>query len=241
MRKTFSGLLSLLALAILPAGLALSQEPRLRPLPMATGSLMTETFTAAPTDQAGLQRAGYVLQDRDSGVSIADMRERSYTFDGLKGISATLTDKEFPANAPGKRELVFEVFLSVRDGGSANDLAAITPGLVAAARRAMSQSAAVVAGLGYLATASASSVTPEALQATVIDYLREYRQPKHSPREACLGCGSLTGFSDDYSPEPGTYVPLKVRETGWTIAGIRHSLKGESVFRLEVVARIPRT
>ncbi|HYT33199.1 MAG TPA: hypothetical protein VEO37_11430 [Thermoanaerobaculia bacterium] len=60
---------------------------------------------------------------------IADMRERSYTFDGLSGLSATLTDKEFPANALGKRELVFEVFLSVRDGGSANDLAAITPGL----------------------------------------------------------------------------------------------------------------
>jgi hypothetical protein len=71
-------------------------------------------------------------------------------------LSATLTDKEFPANGPGKREPVFEVLLSVRDGGSATDLAAITPELVAAARRAMSQSAAVAAGLGSLATASAS-------------------------------------------------------------------------------------
>jgi len=34
---------------------------------------------------------------------------------------------------------------------------------------------------------------------------------------------------------------LKVRETGWTIAGIRHSLKGKSVFRLEIVAKIPRS
>lgn len=105
----------------------------------------------------------------------------------------------------------------------------------------MSQSAAIVAGLGYLATAAASSVTPEALQATVIDYVQKYRQPNHSPREACLGCGSQSGFSDGYSAEPGTYVPLKVRETGWTIAGIRHYLNGESVFKLEVVAKIPRS
>jgi hypothetical protein len=157
----------------------------------------------------------------------------------VSGLSATLTDSSF-------RERVGQTRTGVRGlsggsgRGSANDLAAITPGLVSAAE-AMSQSAADVAGLGYLATASASSVTPDALQATVIDYLRVYRQPNHSPREACLGCGSLTGFSDDYSPDPGTYVPLKVREPGWTIAGIRHSLEGESVFRLEVVAKIPRS
>jgi hypothetical protein len=42
------------------------------------------------------------------------------------------------------------------------------------------------------------------------------------------------------SPVSGVFL-LKVRETGWTIAGIHHSLKGESVFRLEVVAKILRS
>ncbi len=106
----------------------------------------------------------------------------------------------------------------------------------------MSESPAIVAGLGYLATAAASSVTPEALQTAVIDYVRQYRQPYNPPREACTGCGSQSGFSDDYySAEPRIHVPLKVREAGWTIAGIRHYLNGQSVFKLEVTAKIPRS
>jgi hypothetical protein len=242
MRKTFSVVLFLLALSILPAGVAVSDEAILRPLPISTARLPAETITATETDQEGLQRAGYILKDRDREAGIADRRERSYSFEGPSGSSATLVDKEYPAYVLGKRELVFDVVFSVKDGGSATEIAAITPRLVAAAQRAMSENPAIVAGLGYLATAAASAVTPEALQTAVIDYLRQYRQPSNPPREACTGCGSQSGFTDDYySAEPRIYVPLNVRKAGWTIAGIRHYLNGESMFRLEVIAKIPRS
>jgi hypothetical protein len=70
--------------------------------------------------------------------------------------------------------------------------------------------------------------------------VQQYRQPLNPPREACAGCGPQSGFSDDYSAEPRIYFPLNVREAGWTIAGIRHSLNGDSVFQLKVTAKIPR-
>jgi len=240
MGRTSSVLGLLLAGSILPATVALSQDISLRPLPI-RASLLPQAITAMRTDQADLQRAGFILKEGEREVRPGGGRERSYRFEGLSGSSATLVDKEYLPYVLGRRELVFDVIFSVKEGRAATDLAEITPQLIAAVQRAVSQSPAIVAGLGYLATASEPAVTPEALQTAVIDYVRQYRQPSNPPREACNGCGSQSGFSDGYSGSPEIYNSLNVRQTGWTIAGIRHYLKGDSVFTLQVIARIPRS
>jgi len=241
MSKTSSVLSFLLAGSILPVGFLLSQEAGLRPLPIATTGLVFQTITATGTDQADLQRAGYILKDRDSERKAANGRERSYTFEGPSGSSAMLVDNEYPDYFLSKRKLVFDVTFSAKEGNSIADLGAATPQLVAEAQKALSENRAIVAGLSYLATASGSVVTPEALQAAVIDYVQQYRQPSTLPREACAGCGSQFGFGDEYYGGPETSTPLNVRETGWTIAGTRRYLNGDSIFKLQVIAKIPRS
>jgi hypothetical protein len=240
MRKPFSVLLFLLAGFILLAGFAFSQDAGLRPLPVATASL-PQTVAARRTDQLDLQRAGYILEDRGGDSKTADRMERSYTFRGSSGFSATLLDNEYPARVSPNHNLVFDMTFSVKEGRSPRDMAALTPKLVATAQSAMSQNPAVVAGLSYLAGAAESGVTLKALQTAVSDYLRRYRQPSTPIHEVCANCGSRDGFGDEYGGGPEMHRPLDVQGTGWTIAGIRHYLNRESLFTVEVTAKIPRS
>ena len=92
MRKPLSVLLFLLGFLFL-AGFAFSQDAGLRPLPVATASL-PQMVTAKRTDQLDLQRAGYILEGRGSVSDIRDRMERSYTFRGSSGFTATLLDNE---------------------------------------------------------------------------------------------------------------------------------------------------
>jgi hypothetical protein len=108
-------------------------------------------------------------------------------------------------------------------------------------RHALSQDPAIVAGLGYLATAAGSGVAPEALQTAVIAYMQRYRQPSTPMREVCAGCGSSDGFGDEYLGGPSMHTPLDVAESGWTIAGTRHYSNGDSVFTVQVTAKMPRS
>ncbi len=238
-RKPFSVLLFLLAGFILLVGFAVSQDAGLRTLPVATASL-PQSVTADRTDQLDLQRAGYILGEKGGDSKTADRMERSYTFQGSPGFSATLLDTEYPAHVSPNRDLVFAMTFSVKEGRSPRAMAGLTPKLVATAQNAMSQNPAVEAGLSYLARAAESRVTLEALQTAVSDYLRQYRQPSTPIHEVCSGCGSQDGFGDEYHGGPEMHRPLDVQGTGWTIAGIRHYLNGEGLFTLEVTAKIPR-
>jgi hypothetical protein len=236
MRKVLSLLLFLLAGLIILSGIALAQSTALRPLPIAATGL-PQILTAARTDQADLQQAGYVLSDLVTG----DRRERSYTFRGPSGSSAILVDSEYAPLVSIGRELVFDITFSVKEGRSPTDMPAVTPRLVDEARNAVREAPAVVAGLGYLATAARSGVGPEALQAAVIDYVRRYRQPSTPMQEVCAGCGSQDGFGDQYDGGPDMHTPLDVGESGWKIAGTRHYLNGDSAFTVNVTAQIPRS
>jgi hypothetical protein len=240
MRRVFSVLLFLTAGLILLTGIALSQSEKLRPLHIATGGLQ-QTITANSTDQADLQRVGYILEDRGGVFRAGDRRERSYTFRGPSGSSAVLLDNENPRLVAIRRELVFDITFAVKEGRSPADMLAVAPKLIAAMRKALSQDPAVVAGLGYLATAAGSGVTPEALQTAVIDYMQRYQQPSTPIQAACTSCGSRDGFGDEYNGGPGMYATLNVGGSDWKIAGIRHYLDGDSTFRVQVTANIPRS
>jgi hypothetical protein len=240
MRRVLSVLLFLTAGLILLTGIALSESETLRPLPIATGGLQ-QMITATPTDQADLQRAGYTFESRGGEPRAVNRRERSYTFRGPSGSSAVLVDNEYPVVVSNRRELVFDITLSVKEGRSPADMPAIAPKLVAAMRRALSQDPTVVAGLGYLATAAGSGVTPEVLQAAVIDYMQRYEQPSTPIQAACTSCGSRDGFGDEYNGGPSMYATLNVGGSDWKIAGIRHYFDGDSTFRVQVTANIPRS
>jgi hypothetical protein len=224
---------------VLFASFALS-ESKLRPLPVLGGGI-PQTLTAQATDQAGLQRAGYVFEDRYAAMPTSNRRERSYAFQGALGSSALLVDNEYPHYANNRRELVFDIVFKVQEGQSPSDMRGIAPRLVDAMRRAVSEDPAIVAGLGYLATASGTGVTPEALQAAVIDYVRRYVQPSAMIREDCAGCASVRGFGDEYMGGPDVHTRLNVVESGWTISGTRHYFDGDSRFTLQVAAMIPRS
>jgi len=197
--------------------------------------------TATATNQAGLEKAGYVFEDRYAAMPTSNRRERSYTFQGENGSSALLVDNEYPHFAVNRREIVFDIVFKVQEGRSPTDMRSIAPRLVAAMQRAVSEDPAIVAGLGYLASASGSGVAPEALQTAVVDYMRRYQQPSAMIREVCSGCASAYGFSDDYMGGPELHTRLNVAESGFTIAGTRHYLDGVSTFTLQVVAMIPRS
>jgi hypothetical protein len=238
MRKVLFSLLSLLAGFLLLGALALSQTARLRPLTLSSKSA-TSAITAKPTDHAALLKAGYTLKDWGDG-SRGGNRERSYSFQDPSGSWAMLVDNERSSPVVNRRELIFDVTFSVREGRSADDMFAITPKLVAEALNAVRQNPAVVAGLGYLATAADSGVAPEELQAAVIGYTLKYRQPSTPIHKACAICGSQDGFGDEYDGLPDVRAPLDVRRAGWAIAGIRRYRNGNGAFTLEVSARIPR-
>jgi hypothetical protein len=237
--RTLSVRLSLAAGLVLLSSFALS-ESKLRPLPVLGGGI-PQTLTAEATDQAGLQRAGYVLDDTYAAMPTSNRRERSYAFQGDLGSSALLVDNEYPHYANNKRELVFDIVFQLKEGQSPADMRGIAPRLVDAMRRAVSEDPAIVAGLGYLATASGNGVTPEALQAAVIDYVRRYVQPAAMIREDCAGCALVRGFGDEYMGGPNVHTRLNVAESGWTISGTRHFFDGDSRFTLQVAAMIPRT
>ncbi len=237
--RRFSVRFSLTAGLVLLASFALS-ESRLRPLPVLAGGI-PQTLTAEATDQAGLQRAGYVFEDKYAAMPTSNRRERSYAFHGESGSSALLVDNEYPHYANNRREIVFDILFEVREGQSPTDMRGIAPRLVDAMKRAVTEDPAIVAGLGYLATASGTGVTPEALQVAVIDYVRRYVQPAAMIREVCSGCAAVFGFSDEYMGGPEVHTRLNVTESGWTIAGTRHYLNGVSVFTLQVAANIPRS
>lgn len=207
------------------------QTDTLRPLPVAAKGL-PKTVTATRTYQADLQQAGYTVTDSGGDLRIADGRVRLYTLEDSSGSSAILVDKEYPAYAVGRRELVFAV--EVTGGGSPADMAAVTPELVAAAQTAFGQNSAVVAGLGYLATAAESGVEPEALQTAVIDYVQRYRH------EECAACRSQDGSGDEYYGRPYMHSTLGGPGAGWTIAGIPHDLNGNRLLTLEITATVRR-
>jgi hypothetical protein len=237
--RRLSVLFLLTAGLVLVASFALS-ESRLRPLPVVAGGI-PQTLMAQATDQAGLQRAGYAFEDKYAAMPTSNRRERSYAFHGALGSSALLVDNEYPHYANNRREIVFDIVFQVQEGQSPTDMRGIAPRLVAAMRRAVTEDPAIVAGLGYLATASGTGVTPEALQAAVIDYVRHYVQPSAMIREACSGCASVFGFSDEYMGGPDVHTRLNVVESGWTISGTRHYFDGDSRFTLQVAAMIPRS
>ena len=239
MRRVFNVLLLLIAGLFLISFLV-HAESKLQPLPVVDGGLR-QTVTAQATDQAGLQRAGYTFEDKHADMPIENRRQRWYAFNGAPGASALLVDNQYPSLVPTLRELVFDITLSVKEGQSPTDMRLIAPKLVAAMRRAVSEDPAIVAGLGYLATASGTGVAPEALQVAVIDYMRQYQQPAAMIREACAGCSSVGGFGDEYMGGPNVHTRLNVAESGWTIAGTRSYFQGDSVFTLQVAAKIPRS
>jgi hypothetical protein len=240
MRRVLSVVLFLIAGVMLLPGIAFSQSQTLRPLPVVMRGL-PQTVVAVATDQADLQRAGYVLVESGGGPKPADRRERSYAFHGASGSSAVLVDNEYPPLAAIRRELVFDITFTANGGRSESDTAGIAPKLIAEMRTAVSQDPALVAGLGYLATAAASGVTPAVLQSAVIDYLQRYQQPSTPMHEACESCGSQDGFGDEYVSGPDMNTALNVGGPDWRIAAIRHSLAGDSTFRVEVTATIPRS
>ncbi len=239
MRKVLSLLLFLVVGFILLSSIAFSQSETLRALPIAAAGL-PQAVTAMPTDQADLQRAGYILESRGGELRAVDRWERSYTFRGSAGPSAVLVDNEYPAVVSLRRELVFDITFSLKEGRSPTDIYGIVPRLVAAMRRAVREDPAVVAGLGYLATAAGTDIGPEALQTAVIDYLQRYEQPPTPIQEVCASCGSWPGFGDEYIGSADMHSPLNVGDSIWKIAGIRHYLDGTSTFRVQVTAKIPR-
>jgi hypothetical protein len=237
MRKVLFSLLFLLAGFLLLGAFAFSQTVTIRPLTLSSKS-STSAMTAKSTDQADLQKAGYIL--RNWGSMGAGSRERSYSFQDPSGSWAMLVDNERSWPVINRRELVFDVTFSLREGRSSAHMPAITPKLVAEALNAVRQNPAVVAGLGYLATAADSGVAPEELQAAVIGFIRTYRQPSTPIHRVCAICSSQDGFGDEYDGLPDVRAPLDVRRSGWAIAGIRRYRNGNSAFTLEVTARIPR-
>ena len=239
MRRVYSVLLFTTAGVILLAGIVLSESTILRPLPLGAG--LPQTVTATSTDQAALQRAGYSLVDKNIGTPTADRRERWYAFQGVLGSSARLVDNEYPPLVTIRRELVFDINFTLREGHFPTDMPGIAPRLVESMRHALSQDPAIVAGLGYLATAAGSGVAPEALQTAVIAYMQRYQQPSTPMREVCAGCGSSDGFGDEYMGGPNVHTPLDVAQSGWTIAGTRHYSNGDSVFTVQVTAKMPRS
>jgi hypothetical protein len=96
MNKASSVLSFLLAVSVLPAGLALSQETGLRPLPIATTSLLPETVTAMRTDQSDLQRLGFILKDRERDTRTGESRGRLYTFERPSGSSQRSSTMSIP-------------------------------------------------------------------------------------------------------------------------------------------------
>ena len=239
MRRLFNALLFIAAGLVILTGIALSESTALRPLPLGAG--LPQTLTATSTDQAALQRAGYSLVDKNTAMPTADRRERWYAFQGALGSSALLVDNEYPRLVTIRRELVFDINFTVQEGQSPTDMPGIAPRLVESMRNAIRQDPAIVAGLGYLATAAGTGVAPEALQTAVIGYMQRYRQPSTPMREVCAGCGSSDGFSDAYIGGPDMHTPLDVAVSGWTIAGTRHYLNGDSVFTVQVTAKTPRS
>lgn len=240
MRRSLPFVFSLVGACIVLFGIALLEGGPLPPIPMVnTGPL--EAVTAKATEHSDLELAGYTLKDTGADPMKAGRRERSYVFEGASGLSAAVRDAEYPPLVSISRELALDVRLSVREGRSPADVPEITPRLVAAVQKAVRHDAAVVAGLGYLATAAGPAVSPEALQAAVIDYLQRYRQPSASIRELCAGCGSRDGFGDEYPGGPDMHTPLRHGWSGWEIAGIRHYLDGDSAFTVEVTVRVPRS
>jgi len=239
MRRVLSALLFLIAGFLLLPGIALSQGQTLRPLPIVAAGL-PQALTATPADQADLQRAGYTLESRGGELRAVDRWERSYTFRGSSGSSAILVDNEYPAAVSLRRELVFDVTFSVKEGRSPTDMQQIAPKLVEGMRRTVRENPAIVAGLGYLATAAGTGVAPEALQAAVIDYVQSYRQPTTPIQQSCETCGWRDGFGDEYLGAADLYAPLNVGGSDWKIAGIRHYHDGDSTFRVQITGKIPR-
>lgn len=240
MRRSLSFVLFLIGSCIVLFGISLLQGSTLPPLPIVrTGSL--EALTAKATAYADLERVGYSMQDTGADPKKSGKRERSYAFEGSSGFSAVLRDVGYPPPVSISRELAFDIRFTVRDGGSASGIAGITPKLIVGAQNAVRYDEAVVAGLGYLATEAGSGVSPEALQAAVIEYLQRYRQPATPVQEACAGCGLRDGFGDEYPGGPGTRTSLRNRWSGWEIAAVRHSLDGDSTLTVRVTARIPRS
>ena len=239
MRKVLSIFLFLVSGFVLLSGIAFSQGGTLRPLPVAATGL-PRVLTAESADQADLERAGYILESRGGELRSVDRWERSYTFRGPSGSSAILVDNEYPTVISLSREIVFDITFSTKEGRSPADMDGIAPRLVAAMRRVLREDAAVVAGLGYLATAAGSSVAPEMLQAAVLDYLQEYRQPATPIQQECESCGWRDGFGDEYLGSTDLNAPLSVGGSDWKIAGIRHYRNGDSTFRLHITAGIPR-
>ena len=240
MRKTLSVLLFLLTGFLLLAGVALSEDALLRPLPLARTGLV-QAAAARRTEQADLQRAGYTVTDTGGDIANGFRRERVYSLSEVDGSSAILRDTEFPGYVLLRRDLSFLVVFSVKREQPSADVSAVMAPLIAAAQRAVRQDPGIVAGLDYLATAAAPGVDPEALQSAVIDYMHGYSQPSTPLREACSGCGALSGVGDDYVGGPAIHRASRVRGTDWTITGSRHYFNGESAFTLEVRAQLPRS
>lgn len=240
MRRSLSFVFFLVGACVVLFGIALLEGGPLPPLPMVNAG-PTEAVTATATESMDLERAGYTLKDTGADPSKSGRGERSYVFQGPSGFSAVLRDDQYPPVVSISRALAFDLRFSAPEGGSPAGMPEITPKLVAAAQKAVRHDAAVVAGLGYLATAAGPGVSREALQAAVTDYLRNYRQPSTPIQEACAGCGSRDGFGDEYPGGPDMHTALRHGWSGWEIAGIRHYRDGDSAFTVEVTVRVPRS
>lgn len=239
MNKGFSLSLFLVVGFIPLSGVAFSQSETLRALPI-TAAGVPQAVTAMPADQAALERAGYTLESRGGELRAVDRWERTYTFRHSAGHSAVLVDNEYPSVTSLRRELTFEITFSVKEGRSAADVSEIVPALVAAMQKAVREDPAVVAGLGYMATAAGTDIGPEELQAAVVGYLQRYEQPSKPLEKVCPGCGPWLGFEDEYTGSADTDGSLNRGRPIWKIAGLRHYLDGTSAFRVQVTAKIPR-
>jgi hypothetical protein len=236
---------ALVGASVLLIGVALLRGGELLPTLPVARAVYSATVPPSTAEDSDLGRAGYVLEKtemRPSRPLESGRTQRTYVFQGASGSSVVLRDDEYPSSISIPRELALEMRFSVKGGKSQEDVAEITPGLVAAAEKAVREDPAIAAGLEYLVKAGGSTIRTEALRNAVIDYLQQqYRQPSTSLREACAGCAAKDGYGDAYSGGSDLHTPLRRGWPGWEIAGIRHYLDGESTFTVALTTRVTRT
>jgi hypothetical protein len=240
-RAPLALVIALVAASLLLIGVSLLRGGELPTLPVAR-AVYSATVPPSVAEDSDLGRAGYVLEKALSTHSTGSGRsQRVYVFQAAPGSSVVLRDDEYPSSVAIPRELALEMRFSIKRGNSQEDISEVTPGLVAAAEKAVREDPAIAAGLEYLVKAGGSEVRTEALRMALIDYLKHYRQPSTSLREACAGCGAKDGYGDAYSGGPDLHTPLRQGWPGWEIAGIRHYLDGDSAFIVALTKTVTKS